>query len=147
MSLHDGRNVTIRKNAYKVGDSLLISLPGQDILKHYGFEKGAKGTIIAGKNIGISGKVKDFIVKKNMLEKSTVTIESDKREIKTLTEYILIGEITKHAEDRKPDKREARQKKKEAVRKKRKERIAKQKKKKGRKRAEKMPSSKKKSDE
>ncbi len=147
LSLHDGRNVTIRKNAYKVGDSLLISLPGQDILKHYGFEKGAKGTIIAGKNIGISGKVKDFIVKKNMLEKSTVTIESDKREIKTLTEYILIGEITKHAEDRKPDKREARQKKKEAVRKKRKERLAKQKKKKGRKRAEKMPSSKKKSDE
>jgi small subunit ribosomal protein S4e len=144
LSLHDGRNLTIKKNAYKVGDSLLISLPGQDVLKHYGFDRGAKGTIIAGKNIGISGKVKDFIVKKNMLEKSTVTVESGNREIKTLTDYILIGEITKHAADRKPDRKEAKAKKREAVKKKRKERIAKQKKKRGRKKAEKMPSSKKK---
>jgi len=94
--------------------------------------------------VGISGKVKDFIVKKNMLEKSTVTIESGNREIKTLTDYILIGEITKHAADKKPDRREAKEKKREAVRKKRKERIVKQKKKRGRKKAEKIKSSKKK---
>lgn len=147
ISLHDGRNLAIRKNAYVVGDSLLISLPGQEILKHCGFGKGAIGIIIAGKNIGISGKVKDFVVKKNMLEKSTVTIESGNREIKTLTDYILIGEITKHAAEKKTDRKEAKEKKSEAMKKKRKERLAKQKKKKGRKRAEKMPSSKKKSEE
>jgi len=147
LALHDGRNIAIKKNSYKVGDSLLISLPNQDVVKHFKFEKGVKGTIIAGKNIGATGKIKDFVVKKNMLEKPTVTIDSEKKEINTLTDYILVGEITKHAADKKVDKRDVKTKKTESVKKKRKDKLAKQKKKKGRVRAEKIPSSKKKSDE
>jgi len=144
ISLHDGRNLRIKKNAYRVGDSLMISLPNQDVVKHFKLEKGARGTIIAGKNIGATGKIKDFVVKKNMLEKPTVTIESDKKEINTLTAYILVGEISKHPADKKADRKETRKKKADAVRKKIKDRLAKQKKKKGRKKAEKIPSSKKK---
>lgn len=146
LSLHDGRNLLLKKDSYRVGDSLLISLPGQDILKHFGFERGAKATIIAGKNTGFSGKVKEFTEKKNMLEKSTVTMESGNREIKTLRGYILLGEIEKHPHEKKQDRKEAREKKREGVKKKRKDRLAKQKKKKGRTKAEKMPSGKKKAE-
>ena len=94
LNLHDGRNILIKRNMYKVGDTLLISLPDQKILKHYSFEKGVPATIVAGRNIGIRGTVKEIKKKKSMLEKSTVVIStSDGREIQTPWEYVFVGEL------------------------------------------------------
>jgi len=93
INLHDGRNTLVKKDVYKVGDSVLISLPDQKILKHYRFEKGAKATVVAGKNIGMKGKIKDIRERKNMLEKAMIVLETKVGEIQTLRDYILVGEV------------------------------------------------------
>lgn len=92
LNLHDGRNILLKKDMYRVGDSVEISIPEQSILKHYRFEKGEKAMIIAGRNIGVKGKIKDIHERRNMLEKSVVVLETSKGEIKTLRDYILVGE-------------------------------------------------------
>lgn len=93
ISLHDGRNILIKgKSPYRVGDSLLISLPGQKVVKHFRLEKGTDALVIAGANIGISGKIKEIRERKDMLRKSTVTLEIEKgKSIETLKDYILVG--------------------------------------------------------
>src|SRR3989338_3925974 len=41
LNLYDGKNILVEKDTYKVGDTLIISLPKQDIKKHIKFEKNA----------------------------------------------------------------------------------------------------------
>jgi small subunit ribosomal protein S4e len=94
LNLHDGRNMILNKDMYSVGDSLVISLPDQKVLKHLKFQKDQTALIISGRNAGERGKIKDIHPKKNMLEKSTVTITTHSgRDIQTLKEYVLIGEF------------------------------------------------------
>jgi small subunit ribosomal protein S4e len=96
LNLHDGRNILVTKrDTYKPGDSVVISLPGQKIIKHLKLEKGSHGFITAGRNIGIWGKIKDIESKEHMLEKPTVTIDSGHSEIKTLKDYIFVAEPAK----------------------------------------------------
>ena len=91
LNLHDGRNILVeRKSQYKRGDSILIELPSQKIIRHFSLDKGNRAVIIAGRNTGIEGKIKDIRVKKTMLEKSTVVLESDGREIETLLDYAMV---------------------------------------------------------
>lgn len=93
LNLHDGRNIILKKNAYNVGDSLLIHLPDQKILRHIKFQKGEPAMIISGKNMGIRGKINDIKRRKTMLEKSTVTIKTAEKEIETLLDYAMVGEV------------------------------------------------------
>jgi small subunit ribosomal protein S4e len=100
LNLHDGRNLLIKRDTYKVGDSVIISLPEQKILKHYRLEKGSHGFITAGRNMGIWVRIKEIGKREHNLEKSTVTLEipqgpqkdAGKRDIKTLRKYIFISE-------------------------------------------------------
>jgi small subunit ribosomal protein S4e len=93
IGLHDGRNITLKgKTPYRPGDSLLISLPDQKILKHFSLEKGAEALVTAGANMGISGRIKEIRDRKTMLKQSTVTLEIGKgKSIETLKDYILVG--------------------------------------------------------
>lgn len=94
LNLHDGRNVIIgKKSAYKCGDSLVIEIPNQRIVKHYAFEKGSPAFIIAGRNMGTEGTIKKIKRKKSMLEKSVVIMESKGKEIVTLIEYVFPGTV------------------------------------------------------
>jgi small subunit ribosomal protein S4e len=106
LNLHDGRNIPVKKDAYKVGDSVRISLPDQKILKHYALEKGARGFITAGRNIGIWGRIKDIEERKHSLEKSTVTLDAGEKEIKTLRGYIFIAEGGRPRSEKPPGKAE-----------------------------------------
>jgi small subunit ribosomal protein S4e len=104
LNMHDGRNIIIKDpKAYKCFDSVLISLPDQKILKHFPFAKGAPAVIIAGRNVGSRGKIKAIKDRKNMQEKSTVTIQTDKKDIETLKGYAMVGEVTAAAA-KKPSK-------------------------------------------
>ncbi len=95
LRLHDGRNITLKDGKpYKRFDSLLISVPGQKILKHYKFGEGAPAFVIAGNNMGISGKLKEIRRRDNMLKKSTATIQTREGEVQTLLEYIMVGEVS-----------------------------------------------------
>ncbi len=95
LNLHDGRNILVKKDTYRVGDSVSISLPDQKILSHALFAKGSDCFVTGGRNIGIRGTIKEINNKKHMLEKSTVTIDvnsgSAKKEIKTLKKHIFIS--------------------------------------------------------
>ena len=95
LNLHDGKNILVKKDIYKVGDTVIISLPDQKITKHLKFEKGAHGLITAGRNRGVQGKIKDIETKDHMLEIPTVTLEAKHKEIKTLREYIFVCQATK----------------------------------------------------
>jgi small subunit ribosomal protein S4e len=94
LNLHDGRNI-LSKGSYRIGDSLMIGIPGQKILKHYSLKKGEPAIIIAGRNMGVTGRIKDIKRRKSMLEKSTVTIETEKgRDIETLKDYVMVGALS-----------------------------------------------------
>jgi len=94
IGLHDGKNILIKgKPAYNVGDSLLVSLPDQKILKHFKLEKGADALVVAGTSIGMSGKISGIKDSDSMLKKSTVTLEADGKKIETLKDYILVGSL------------------------------------------------------
>jgi small subunit ribosomal protein S4e len=93
ISLHDGRVIVIGKeNKYRPGDSVLIELPSQKILKHFELKEGTKATVIAGNNIGAEGKIKSVENRKTMLEKSRVVLETKEGDIETLKDYVIVGE-------------------------------------------------------
>lgn len=93
INLHDGRNILADKNMYKPNDSLLIEIPAQKILKHFKFEKNSPATVISGKNIGVTGKVKDIFNRKTMPESNRVVIQTKEGDIETVKEYVLVGEF------------------------------------------------------
>jgi len=100
LNLHDGRNIIVEKKIhYRTGDSILIQLRdtshpmqrgGEEILKHFKLEKGSYAVITAGRNTGVKGKIRDIRVKKSMLEKSTVILESEGKSIETLLDYVMV---------------------------------------------------------
>jgi small subunit ribosomal protein S4e len=116
ISLHDGRNM-LTKEPYSIGDSIMIELPGQKVLRHFGLRKGEPAFIIAGRNTGVKGKIKDIKERKSMLEKSTITIEtSDGKDIQTLKDYVMVGSLhedSEHKEETKEAKKPAIHKSKE----------------------------------
>ncbi len=114
LNLMDGRNILAEKQGeYRPGDSVLIHLPDQKIIRHYRLAKGSPAFIINGKNIGVSGVIKDVKRRKTMLEKSTVILKSDGKELETLVEYIMPGELAElgKVKQTKPAKQEKKLKK------------------------------------
>jgi len=94
ISLHDGRNMIMPKNDYKVEDSVMMSLPDQKIAKHFKFEKGASTFIIAGKNRGTSGTIEEIRNRKTMLEKSMVTVKTKEGKMLIVPKkYVMVGEL------------------------------------------------------
>ena len=71
---------------------VLLDKNEQKVLKHFRLDKGIEALIIAGANMGISGKIKEIKDRKSMLKKSTVTLEIEKgKSIETLKDYVLVG--------------------------------------------------------
>jgi len=68
LNLHDGRNILLKKNAYKSGDTLKISLPEQKILGHYPLAKGNSAMLIAGKHAGELVHVENYTPTRNPRE-------------------------------------------------------------------------------
>ena len=98
ISLHDGRTI-LTKEPYRIGDSIVIEIPGQKVLKHFSLKKGEPAFIIAGRNTGVRGRIKDIKERKNMLEKSTIIIEGDGKDIQTLKDYVMVGSLHEESEE------------------------------------------------
>ncbi|MBI4452636.1 30S ribosomal protein S4e [Candidatus Woesearchaeota archaeon] len=60
INLYDGKNIAASSNSYKVGDTLLISLPKQEIAKHLKLEKKSTIFLTGGKHVGEIGTVEDM---------------------------------------------------------------------------------------
>ncbi|MCD6402954.1 MAG: 30S ribosomal protein S4e [Candidatus Aenigmarchaeota archaeon] len=89
LNLHDGRNVLVEEDVYKTGDSILIELPTQKILKHIKLEKDSLAVIIGGQNMGSLVKVKEVIVTRSR-EPNKVTCVKGKEEITAIKDYVFV---------------------------------------------------------
>ena len=58
LNLHDGRNIILKKNDYKTGDVLKISLPDQKIISSYPLKEEMIAVLIGGAHIGGFARVK-----------------------------------------------------------------------------------------
>lgn len=81
-----GINILVKEkeaNSYKVGDSLLISVPDQKIHAHLPRQKDAFGIIYTGKHAGKQGTV-------TKIDDQIVEIKTKKDTFETLREYVII---------------------------------------------------------
>jgi len=81
LNLSGGRTIIIKKDSYKTGDTIMISLPKQEIKDHIPLETGAFILLSGGKHAGAMGKVTG-IEGKNIKLKT-----ADKKDIETLKKY------------------------------------------------------------
>jgi small subunit ribosomal protein S4e len=59
---HDGRSITVGKGeseapVYSTNDTLRLSIPTQRVLNHIKFQEGSYALVVAGRNLGKSGKI------------------------------------------------------------------------------------------
>ena len=84
--LHDGRNFTIDdSNLYNSGDSLVISLPGQEVTGHHAFGEGVQAYLIGGSHIGTTAKVVSRDVKR-----SSKANEVQFDDFGTIADYVFV---------------------------------------------------------
>lgn len=60
LNLSGSRNIIVDKDEYKIGDSLLIELPGQKIREHIRFEKKSIAYLMGGKGVGHAGRLESI---------------------------------------------------------------------------------------
>lgn len=86
INLYDGRNILIENNDYKVGDTLVISIPENSTKKHLKFEKKAKVFLVGGKHIGETGIIED-------IRQNRIIYKNDKEGgLETLKKYAFVIE-------------------------------------------------------
>jgi small subunit ribosomal protein S4e len=79
LNLMNGLNVFFEKHHYKVGDSLLITVPDSIVKEHLALEKGALVLLYKGKHIGKIGTLQE-ISQKSVILKTGSDIYETKRE-------------------------------------------------------------------
>ncbi len=98
LNLHDGRNILIRvsdprnpvEDVYKTLDTLVITLPGQEIKSHLKFGEGALAIIVAGRNVGRVGRILE-VQHGWGRKRSIVTLEDPTgNRFQTSLEYVFI---------------------------------------------------------
>ncbi|MBR9675775.1 30S ribosomal protein S4e [Candidatus Woesearchaeota archaeon] len=60
LNLSDGRNILLKKDSYKTGDTLLFELPSQKIVKHLKLGVGSYVVLGRGKHAGMGGVVSEI---------------------------------------------------------------------------------------
>ena len=80
LNLYDGKNIFVNDGAYKGGDTVLLSLPGQKINKHLKLDKKSAVFLIGGKHAGEIGNIEDIIKDKiTYRDKNGSLIETSKK--------------------------------------------------------------------
>ena len=86
LHLHDGRNILFDSNPdYKSGDSVVISLPEQEIISHHKFEEGALAYLTGGSHIGETATVRSKEIKRSSKD-NEVTFD----DFGTISDYVFI---------------------------------------------------------
>ena len=89
LNLSDGSN-KLADGDFKVGDSLVLSIPDKQIEDQIGFEVGNLAMVVGGKHSGQTGKIKEIITVKSS-QSNRVIISGDK-EFETIKDYVyMIG--------------------------------------------------------
>ena len=86
LHLHDGRNLPFDSNPeYKSGDSVVISLPEQEIISHHKFEEGALAYLTGGSHIGETAAIRSYEIKR-----SSKANETSFDNFGTISDYVFI---------------------------------------------------------
>jgi len=89
LNLSDGSN-KLAEGEFKVGDSLVLSLPDKNVEDRIGFEVGNLAMVVGGKHSGQTGKIKEIITVKSS-QPNRVIISGDV-EFETIKDYVyMIG--------------------------------------------------------
>lgn len=93
LNLYDGKNIILDKDAYSVGDSVIIDLEKNKVIKHLKLEKGASVLLIGGSYLGQVGILEEIQEQEgNLPTKIILTLDKDK--IETRKEFVFV--IDKH---------------------------------------------------
>ena len=96
LSFHDGRTMMLEKaNEYKLGDSLLIEIPSQKIVRHIPLKIGSKALITGGHNKSKISTLKEIqdIKTRSSSTKMGVLVDENDEVIRTSKEYLFcVGE-------------------------------------------------------
>jgi small subunit ribosomal protein S4e len=84
LNLFDSRNIIVKEQKYKVGDSVMIEIPSQKVKDHFKLEKGSYVMMISGGHIGEHGQIED-VSKEGM-----VTIKSKKESFNTPKKSVFV---------------------------------------------------------
>ncbi len=100
LNLHDGKNLLIKvkdpkspkEDVFKVNDTLLLDTKKNSIVKHLEYKEGNTAIVTGGKHHTTVAKIKEIIEIKSS-KPNCVILTSDKKEFKTISDYVfLIGE-------------------------------------------------------
>ena len=84
--LHDGRNMLFSDNPeYKTGDSLVLSLPDQEVKSHHKFEEGSMAYLTGGNHIGELATVRSRDIKR-----SSKANEVQFDDFGTISDYVFV---------------------------------------------------------
>lgn len=83
LNLFDGRNILLEKHHYKVGDSLLVTLPEQIVKEHMSLEKGALVLLYKGNHVGKIGTLED-------IKQGSVVVKTGDDIYETKRDYLLV---------------------------------------------------------
>ncbi|UCD14283.1 MAG: 30S ribosomal protein S4e [Thermoplasmatales archaeon] len=87
LNFHDGQNKLVKKDEYKTGDVLKISLADNKITDVFKFDKGNISMIIGGSHIGQIANIKDIQIVSS--SKPNLAYMKGNKEFSTNTEYIF----------------------------------------------------------
>ena len=91
LNLHDARNVLIEReeDRFKTGDTVLLSIPKQEIKGFLKMEKGAKCLVFKGKHAGEIGVLEEVVARSGS-HSDNAKLKVNTREVITLKEYLMV---------------------------------------------------------
>ena len=86
INLFDGRNITVKEGKFKVGDSVLITLPKQEIKELFELKKGSCAFLTGGKHVGEYGIIEHISTEKQGL----ITIKTKEGTFDTSKQFVFV---------------------------------------------------------
>jgi len=83
LNMYDGVNILVKKDTFKVGDSILLSLPENKITDHFKQEKGSYVFLVKGSHVGEQGVIES-------IEKDMVKVKTKEATFETPKDAIFI---------------------------------------------------------
>ena len=87
LNLSDGKNL-IGSNDYNAKDSVILSIPGKEIVKHLEYKVGNLAMIVGGKHTGEIGKIEEINTVRSS-KHNTVKI-SGEYDFETIEDYVVV---------------------------------------------------------
>jgi len=77
--LYDSRNISLDKNMYCVGDTIVVQVPEQKVVKHIPLAQGSKIILVGGSHVGTTGMVEKIEGRRLWCKSPEGTIETRKQ--------------------------------------------------------------------